>query len=221
MTVPMYLGLAGYFPEHEWTAAVAARFAELVRDARWPVPLTSIDLSGVHKRDDLRKKLSAKIDLAAIVRDAKYRRLGASAFGRAFDGERWVDTKQEASLSVNIGSGTGLDFEAGGTLNVVAAASDATVSLCQELLDTVGAKTAILGIWPAFDMALGDAAATKIVVDTRWVTKEVPSFSDQLLLVNNARRDLGVTYARHPRWARISIQRTWQRSVVKIEFARW
>lgn len=201
-----HVGLAAYFtapPSDD--AARVARLADLLVDRRWPWLPWWASYSAWDKRQDGKSVRVGGVNgvaplLAALARRDLTRLWLDRTAGR--------DNFTSVALSLNVHAAAQGDPL---TLWVTCKSVDLPkgksftdfLALAHELILAVGANHATLGAWPTFNQAVSDTWLTRMVLDTPRgdINLGLPAdFAAQIDLVGTWRRDVGGTYARHPRW---------------------
>lgn len=203
-----YVGLAAYFPRITWNAPQhAEKLASLFLDARWAWPPWWVAYSGKHKRDDRGMvRFGGKAGMAPMLEGLSSKKLSTLYIKRA----RGDGDFANVSLDVDHEKAS-WDYETPYEMLIVYRCSDLPTSnpfsswipLAHELVASVGALNATLGVWPTRAMALGDTWLIRTVIDTPKgdFSLGLPAnFEEQTSLLAKWIRYRGRTYARHPRW---------------------
>lgn len=204
-----YAGLAAYFARPLWRSPdTAAHFARLLLDSRWPWTPWWAAYSGVDRKQDRPAvRVGAKVGAATLLEGLLAPELSRLRMRRS------VAAVDVTNISVTLGrmEEESWGYEAPLQLWIVCRMSELPAAksladwlpLAHELVDCVGAANATIGLWPSFEMAIGDTWLTRTVIDTpaRDYNLGLPeNFSAQVDLIQRWKKFLGRTYARHPRW---------------------
>jgi hypothetical protein len=204
-----HIGLSAWFSTPIWQASGRVEaLAKLLTDRRWPWPPWWASYQGVDKRDDRSSvRVGGKNGITPLVEGMKNPKLSTLLLDRARGDGNFT------SVRLDLGRMNEADWgwEAPLRLLVVSRCEDLPsgrsmdewLSLAHELVATVGALHATMGVWPTYEMALSDTGPTRILLNTpRGVLNlGVPSdFEKHIDLLTAWKKFLGRTYARHPRW---------------------
>lgn len=204
-----HVGLSAYFAKAVGQdRQLAERVAGLLVDKRWPWIPWFAQFVGLHKRDDTRSvRVGGKNGYAPLLDGFLSPRLQTLRMNRARgDGDfTSVELPFDATM-------LGWDYEAPYELLITCRSAelpdgktfDGWITLAHDLLAELGAMNATIGAWPTHSHAIRDTWHTRIVLDTpRGDTplNDLPEdLNEQIDLLKRWRRNVGRTYARHPRW---------------------
>lgn len=200
-----HLGVAAYFTEPVWKDQTKAeRLAPLLVDPRWPWAPCWMRFTARDKRKDSKSiRVGGKHGAAPLVSAMRRDDLFSIGLNRSsgttnhctvmltvadYRPHTWASSIWMTCKSIDLPAGKSI---AG------------FLALTHDVLNAVEAETAVIGVWPTVDQAIGDTWLTRTILDTpgRDVNLGLPANYDaQMDLVSRFRHELGRAYARFPRW---------------------
>jgi len=205
----MYLGLAAYFSEPVWTdPGRVNRVAAFLVHKRWPWIPWWASASGVHRRDDRSmKRVGGKNGIAPIVEIVNSPRYSVLRLDRARGEDNFSTVYMNLGRMGEYPNPDHAPYHLWITLRCHdlpnGTSISAWVELAHEIVETLGALNATLGVWPTSNMAIADTWLTRIVLDHPKGEIELglpKNFEQHTDLLRRNRGTLGGAHARHPRW---------------------
>jgi hypothetical protein len=204
-----HVGLSAYFSKAVGQdRELAEQVAGLLVDKRWPWIPWYAQFLGFNKRDDTASvKVGGKNGYAPLLGGLLSPRYQTLRMNRARGDGNFTSVQLPFDAAMLSWS-----YEAPYSLLLTCRSAelpedksfDAWISLAHDLVAALSALHATIGAWPTFDHAIRDTWHTRMVLeapkgDTR--LNDLPGdLDEQIDLLQDWRKKIGRTYARHPRW---------------------